>query len=242
MTAWGRETLLRAKEAAERRGARLLHALVDSLWLSLPRGADLERLRRAIERAAGCPLAVEGVYKWLRFCPSRRDREAGVPARYFGAFADGELKARGLACRRRDTPRLLKDLQAALLGRLARAPDLAGCRALRPELEGLAAEFRLRLRESRVSAEELAITFTLSKAPEDYVHDTLQALAAKKLGARGVRLRPGESVRYVIASAKDKVKDWRAAPLALMETLEFDAGKYEELLDRAAREILDGLW
>jgi DNA polymerase-2 len=33
VTAWGRETLLRAKESAEDAGFEMLHALTDSLWI-----------------------------------------------------------------------------------------------------------------------------------------------------------------------------------------------------------------
>lgn len=242
VTAWGREVLLRAKEAVERRGYRLLHALVDSVWIAVPPGADLEALRRDIESEAGCPLALEGVYKWIRYCPSRRDGLIGVPGRYFGAFTDGTLKARGIALRRRDTPGLLKSMQSEMLARLAAVPPGGDLQALVPGLLDIVAEHRQRLEDGRVSAEDLAIAFHLSRAPQDYVHDTASSLAAKQLAAAGVTLRPGETVRYVITSAKDPVKDWRSRPLALMEHgLEYDAGKYLELLERAAWELLDGL-
>jgi DNA polymerase elongation subunit (family B) len=242
VNAWGREVLLRAKESVEARGQSLLHAFVDALWFKVEPGLDLEELRLTVEKEAGCPLALEGVYKWLRFCPSRMDARRGVPARYFGAFQDGTLKIRGLACRRHDTPPLLKELQGDLLARLAQADDLAGCRAAVPDLLALVEEARARLREGRVTAEELAITFTLSKSPDEYGTTSAQGLVAKSLAAAGVTLHPGETVRYVIADAKDPVKEWRALPLALMEHgLDYDPAKYLELLDRAAWEILEGL-
>ncbi|MFH1723869.1 MAG: DNA polymerase domain-containing protein [Elusimicrobiota bacterium] len=239
VTACGREVLLRAKEAVERRGLRMLHALVDAVWVQGAPGSDYEALRRAIEAEAGCPVGLEGVYRWIRFCPSKTDPRSGVPARYFGVFAGGETKVRGLALRRRDTPAVLAQMQMRLLKLLARADGLAACRALRGRLETLVEEYRARLREGRVSAEDLAVTFHLSKEPGEYVHDTLHALAAKRLAAAGLRLHRGETVRYVIASAKDAVKDWRTVPLALSEgPLEYDEAKYLELLERAAQEIL----
>jgi len=242
VTAWGREVLLRAKDAVERRGYRLLHALVDAIWISITPGADLEELRCAIEKEAECPLALEGVYEWIRYCPSKRDARSGVPGRYFGAFKTGELKIRGIAARRHDTPTLFKRLQRELLEHLARVEPGSDLRRLVPGLLEIVEEYRLRLREGRVTAKELAITFNLSKSPEDYVHDTVSSLAAKQLVATGVTLHPGESVRYVITNADDKVKDWRSKPLALMENgLEYDVAKYLELLDRATSEILDGL-
>jgi DNA polymerase elongation subunit (family B) len=74
------------------------------------------------------------------------------------------------------------------------------------------------------------------------VHDTVSSLAAKQLAASGIVLHAGETVKYVITNSADKVKDWRSKPLALMENgLEYDVGKYLQLLDRAAMEILDGV-
>jgi DNA polymerase-2 len=242
VTAWGREMLLRAKETVEVRGLHLLHALVDSVWVKLAPGVDVEALRLEIERDAGCSVGLEGIYKWIRYCPSKADKLSGVPGRYFGCFLDGELKLRGIATRRRDTPKYLKALQKDLLDRMARAGGLAECRAALADLEEIAADYRWRLKEGGVTADELAITFQLSREPGDYVHDTLSAVAAKQLAASGARLHAGETVRYVIASAGDKVKDWRTMPVALLTgPLEYDQKKYLELLERAASEILSGL-
>ena len=242
VTAWGREVLLRAKDSVEKRGYHLLHALVDSIWIRIGPGADLEELRLAIEKEAECPLALEGVYEWIRYCPSKQDALSGVPGRYFGAFKTGELKIRGIASRRRDTPKLFKKMQGELLSKLAGISPGADLKTLVPVLLDIVEDYRLRVREGQVTAEELAITFHLSRAPEEYVHDTVSSTAAKQLAASGVALHVGETVKYVITNARDKVKDWRSKPLALMENgLEYDVKKYLELLERAALEILDGL-
>jgi DNA polymerase-2 len=242
VTAWGREVLLRAKDSVESRGYHLLHALVDAIWITLRPGADLEELRRVIEREAECPLALEGVYEWIRYCPSKEDARSGVPGRYFGAFKGGELKIRGIALRRRDTPELIKAMQRELLDTLAHVAPGGDLKALAPALLETVQCYRERLREGQVTAEELAITFHLSREPGDYVHDTVSSLAAKQLAAAGIALHVGETVRYVITNASDAVKEWRSKPLSLMENgLEYDAKKYLELLDRAADEILDGV-
>lgn len=242
VTAWGREVLLRAKDAVEELGFHMLHALVDALWVKIPPGTDLEELRLALEEVAGCPLGLEAVYKWLNFCPSKQNALSGVPGRYFGAFTNGELKIRGIASRRHDTPLLFKQLQADLLERLAAAADVEECRACVPELLEILEDYRFRLKEGQVRAEELAITFTLSKTPDQYTQDSVQALAAKQLASAGVKLHPGESVRYVITAARDKIKEFRGRPLALIEDgFEYDVRKYLELLERAAEEILCGL-
>jgi len=93
-----------------------------------------------------------------------------------------------------------------------------------------------------VEAPELAVTFTLSRDPSEYVSNGPSAVAAKRLAASGVKLHPGESVRYIITSSGDKVVDFRATPLAFVsEAPDVDTKKYLELWQRCRDEILDGL-
>lgn len=80
------------------------------------------------------------------------------------------------------------------------------------------------------------MTFHLSKDPAHYVHDTLSTLAAKQLG---VPLHAGESVKYVIRAAGDRLKEGRSVPLAFLhEGFDYDVQKYVEKLAEAAEEIL----
>ncbi|MGO9395359.1 MAG: DNA polymerase domain-containing protein, partial [Desulfobaccales bacterium] len=79
--------------------------------------AELAELCLKISSATGVKLALEGVYRWLCFMPSRQDQRRPVATRYFGVFEDGSLKVRGLACRRRDTPPLVRRAQEDLLAR-----------------------------------------------------------------------------------------------------------------------------
>ncbi|HEV8354129.1 MAG TPA: DNA polymerase domain-containing protein, partial [bacterium] len=79
VTAYSREMLLRAKEVAEDQGYRMLHALVDSMWLHRPgAGRDqYEALAREVTAATNLPIYVEGVYRWISFLPSRTHSGVG---------------------------------------------------------------------------------------------------------------------------------------------------------------------
>src|SRR5262249_38189378 len=72
-TAWGRETLLLAKETAEDAGYEMLHALTDSLWIRKKDLAEEELLRlcEAISGETRVEMCLEGVYRWLVFAPSK---------------------------------------------------------------------------------------------------------------------------------------------------------------------------
>ncbi len=241
VTAWGREKLIQAREVCEAHGFRMLHAIVDSLWIQKDGATEeeLARLCHAIRQKVGIAIALEGVYKWIAFLPSRVSPRVPVVNRYLGAFASGEMKVRGIDLRRSDTPPIVAEAQARMIARLAEAPDAAGYRARVPAVLDVLAEYALRLWEGRVPLEELAITKTVSKKPEEYRHDTLSALAARQLARKGIAVHPGEAVRYVIQQERAADKAARVRPLELLgDDASYDAAKYVDLLVRAAETVL----
>ncbi len=241
VTAHGRDKLLTAKEISEAAGFRVLHGLTDCLWLEKPglHESELEELCLKISAATGVKLALEGVYRWLCFMSSRQDPRRPVATRYFGVFGDGSLKVRGLACRRRDTPPLVRRAQEDLLARMAGAGTARELAALRPELEETAEGFRQRLREGSIRPRDLVITRVLSQPVADYKVDTPTALAARQLEEAGIHLLPGEKVRYVHAEKRGGPKECRIQAAPFLDTLDdYDMELYLELLERAIEEIM----
>jgi DNA polymerase-2 len=240
VTAFGRDKLLTAKEICEAAGCRVLHGLTDCLWIKRPglTEAELETLCREISQATGVNLALEGVYRWIVFPASRQNPERPVATRYFGVFQDGSLKIRGLACRRRDTPPLVRRAQEALLERLATAATAAEIAALLPEVEDLGEHYRQMLRQGGVRPQDLVITRVLSQAPGDYRVDTPTALAARQLERAGLKPAPGEKIRF-IHREKRGPKESRVQAAPFLDNLEdYDLEAYLELLNRALEEVL----
>jgi|UniRef100_A0A7V6DR98 DNA polymerase elongation subunit (family B) len=244
VTAFGRDKLLAAKEICEAKGYRVLHGLTDCVWIQQAgmTEADLQALCQEVSAATGVKLALEGIYRWIAFLPSRQNRERPVATRYFGVFADGKVKVRGLICRRRDTPPFIRRAQEALLARLATAADPAGLESIRPELEEMAAGFRQRLQEGGIHPQELVITRVLSQPLEDYRVDTPTALAMRQLHQAGVQIRPGEKVRYVHRERRGP-KELRVQAAPFLDGLEgYDTTTYLELLERALVEVMTGVF
>ncbi len=199
-TAWGREKLLSAKETAEGAGFSFLHGLTDAVWVE-KEGAtedDYRRLGEAITEATGMPIALEGVYRWIAFLPSKGNPRVGVPNRYAGAFADGEAKARGIASRRSDTPPFIAGFQRELLRRMAEARGIGELRAMLPELREAVEAAARELREGRVPPEALSVSRRLSREPGRYVARSAASEVARELSGRGVALRPGSRIRYLL--------------------------------------------
>jgi len=241
VTAYGRDKLLAAKEAFEAAGFRVLHGLTDCLWVRKPgfTPEELAGLCRKVSGITGVKLALEGVYRWLYFMPSKQDPKRPVATRYFGVFEDGSLKVRGLMCRRRDTPPFVRRAQEAMLAKLAEAGSLGELAALKPELEEMAAGFRQRLREGGLDPQDLVITRVLSQKVEEYKVDTPTSLAARQLEGAGIHIQPGEKVRYVHREGKRGPKECRVAAAPFLETLDgYDTQLYLDLLERAVAEVM----
>ena len=234
-TAWGREKLLSAKEIAEREGFAFLHGLTDAIWVKRDgaREEEYQRLAERITEETGMPIALEGIYRWIVFLPSKRNPAVAVPNRFAGAFSTGEIKVRGIALRRSDTPPFVAALQRDLLKRMAKARGLSDLIAMLPELREVLEDAVSELRAGRVPVEELAVTRRLSKAPGEYVANTVAAAVTRELCGRGVPLRPGSKIRYLLADGKGRAVGF----LDGNETPDFS--RYEEMLREAWEELFN---
>ncbi len=241
VTAFGRESLLQAKEICEEEGFELLHAITDSLWIRKKgfKEEEVLGLCRKISEATGITMSLEGIYRWMAFLPSKGNPESPVANRYFGLFQNGKIKARGLAFRRSDTPPLIQEAQLRMLEILAEAKDMADYQAKIPRiLDGLL-EYSLILKDGQAKSEDLAIGKRISQEPNAYKVDSLTALAAQELEDVGIEIHPGEKVRYLIKDARSKDKSGRVKPFPLVGPDDtYDVKKYLEMLVKATEEIL----
>ena len=241
VTAYGREALLRTKEAAEDFGYRVLHMYVDGLWLQRPDGgpitpADMAPLLDEVVERTGLPLSLEGIYRWVAFLSARADRRIPVPNRYFGVFSDGSLKLRGIELRRRDTPPWVAGVQLEILEALATVADPARLPEALPGVIDLLRARLADLRGGRVPPEMLVVRQKISRAAGDYKGQAAAGRAAAQLAAAGMARRPGEIVSYVMTLGTPGVHAWD-----LPEPLDprsIDAARYTVLLLRAAHSVL----
>jgi DNA polymerase-2 len=238
VTAFGREILLRAKEAAEDLGFEVLHLYVDGMWIKKPGSvsvADFQPLLDEIVTRTGLPIGLDGVYRWVAFLPSRVDTRIPVANRYFGVFQSGEIKVRGIELRRHDTPDFIKELQQQMLDILARAPDAEQARNLLPEVQALVHRRLAALKRGRISLEKLIVHQTLSRELEAYRSPSPTAVAARQLSEYDKELRPGQVVRFVYTLGKPGVRAWDVP--GELDSRTIDVARYATLLERAAQTI-----
>src|SRR5467141_603637 len=236
INAVARETLLVAKEIAENDGFELIHALVDSLyvWKEGATREDFERLANEIEKKTRLPLAIESVYRYVVFLPSKQYADVPVPNRFFAVGEDGEVKVRGLECRRHDTPPLLNQMQREVLLILAEAYDHESYLQKLEIARSVLARYEERIANGDVEIKDLVVSKRITKEPRDYQKAGVTAIAAQQLFGSGVKLRPGQTVEYIITNSECSVPNDRVRAFALWEGwFGYDRKKYGAMLQEA---------
>lgn len=240
VTAYGREVMMRAKEAAEDMGFRVLHLYVDGMWIKKPSCTareDFRPLLDEIQARTHLTIALDGIYKWIAFLPSRMDSRIAVPNRYFGLFQSGEIKTRGIETRRHDTPLFISETQMQVLEILAKAPDAAHLKDRLPEIRALVQRKQTDLRAGHIPPERLVVHQTVSRNLDEYRAPTSSAAALGQLEETGKSLRPGQSIGFLYTLGKPGARAWDLPGPA--DPRRVDVKRYRRLLMRAVNHVLE---
>ncbi|MCL9813493.1 type B DNA-directed DNA polymerase [Natranaeroarchaeum aerophilus] len=238
INAFAREILLEAKERLEASGWRVVHGIVDSIWVTPDPDVDddereaLETLATNITEAVEIRLEHEAQYDWVAFVP-QRESDAGALTKYFGKVAGAdEFKIRGLEARQRTTPPFIEDVQRDCLDRLAgtRSPD-AVLRRLERAIEAL--------HNGEVAVDRLVKRNRVSKPLEGYTQNTQNVAALKRARDHGLAVHPGQDIEYVVVDDEKTSRDRVSLVHEDVET--YDASYYETQLVRAVESVLSPL-
>ncbi len=122
VTAYARWALAVAEETAEEHGYRVIHSIIDSIFLRPTPGAEpIEEVTRRVEEAVGVPLRIDARYNWL-YIPATL-KGTGAVNKYYGSLVEGGVKLRGIMAVRSDTPPLIAGAQLSAIRALAKARD-----------------------------------------------------------------------------------------------------------------------
>jgi DNA polymerase I len=221
ITGRSRDILLKTKDIAEEMNFRVLHGIVDCLWV---RGSPIDALKERVERETNLLSEVEH-FDWIVFEPMNDG--TGAYNRYFGRLSDGSIKVRGIAARRHDTPDYIRDMQGRMLKVMAGAKTIA-------ELENVREEVRNIYRDSvkalpAADPKSLAISKRISRL--NYAHRCLEGAAVEAYQKHGVEVAPGMKIRYVVADSRR----YQVKPEWVAES--FDIPFYTGLMEKAWGEI-----
>ncbi len=235
INAYAREILLEAKKQLEGGGWRVVHGIVDSIWVTVDPDVDdedredLETLATEITERVEIRLEHEAHYDWVAFVP-QRESGAGALTKYFGKVAgEDEFKVRGIEARQRSTPPFVEDVQRECLERFdtTRSPE-AVLTFLRGALEGLHA--------GEIPIARLVERNRVSKPLEGYTQNSRNVAALKRARDQGLAVHPGQDIEYVVVD--DGKSSRERVALANEEITSYDPSYYETQLVRAVESVL----
>ena len=246
--AFAREFLMRSAEIAEEHGCKIIHGIVDSIWLKDTKNRSPEEFEKItkdiadeITRSVGIPMSWDGRYNVIVFLPSKAEPDIPALSHYWGIKSDGEIKVRGIEVRRRDIPKIVKDAQYAFIDIFQGAKTAEEFKQRIPKAKSVLYHYIDKIETGKVSRDELTIRQRVSRAPKNYKVNSYQAVAARQLERSGVVVTPGKNVRYIILKA-DADPDFPEKKVILADNYDekkhqYDQKKYVELLKRAFESI-----
>ncbi len=199
ITSVGRWALQSAMRISERHGFKIIHGIVDSLFLS--GSGNMNAVLREIRKETSINIVMDGYYKWMVFLPARSG--LGALNRYFGLKYGGEYKVRGIGLRRSDSPQIILKMQEEIL-------DLLSNLNFDENEDHIWKEY-CSIRDRYVNhsgsfpAQMYGLKIRPSKYAQDYGVRNLQKAAILKLQEQGRDVMPGESVKVVVNSFSGKI-------------------------------------
>jgi DNA polymerase I len=222
ITGRSREILIQTKDIADEMNFHVLHGIVDCLWLQ---GSPVDVLKERIERETGLFLEVEH-FDWIVFLPLADG--FGAYNRYYGRQPDGKnIKVRGIAARRHDTPEYVREMQRRMLDVMAHAKTIAELETKREEVVAIYRETINNL--NAANPRQMVINRRISRLT--YAHRCIEGAAVQAYRDHGIGIAPGMKIQFVVTDARL----YRVEPAWCAKS--FDPGYYRELVDKAWGEI-----
>jgi DNA polymerase elongation subunit (family B) len=242
--AFAREFLMRSYEIAKNYGCRVVHGIVDSIWVQDTLGRTPEEfemvtkeIARKITEETNIPMSWEGRFNIIIFLPSQAEPDVPALSHYWGIKSNEEIKVRGIEVRRRDIPKIIKEAQYAFIDIFKGVSSVRGFLDKIHEAKQILYEYADRIESGLISKDALSIRQRISRKPSKYKVNSYQAVAAKQLERSGVLAIPGKSINYIILNA-DADPDFPEKKVILSDLYDekkhqYDKKKYIELLKRA---------
>ncbi|MEM4718313.1 MAG: DNA polymerase domain-containing protein [Desulfurococcaceae archaeon] len=217
VTSTSREVMKKARIAVMKEGYRVIHAIVDSVFIeSVKTLEECICLKEKIEEITGFKAKIEALYTWL-YIPRSLNSDEAVANRYYGLLIDGSMKIKGILATRRDTPLFVKKAQLEAISKLSEAKTPS--------------EYLDRVIEAhRVIDRYIDVLKTKS-------FDIYELVVTRFSKARGEYIKPPVYVSMSNPPYRLVYVDSGLIPLERVGNKRIDIDKYIELLEKARREL-----
>ncbi|MCD6154710.1 MAG: type B DNA-directed DNA polymerase, partial [Candidatus Verstraetearchaeota archaeon] len=162
---------------------------------------------------------------------------SGLKKNYLGVFRDGSVDIKGLVGKKRNTPEFIKKAFLEVVEVLSKVSSVNDFEEAKRRIAEIIRNYYVKLRDRRLSLEDLAFRVKLSRSLKHYVKTTPQHVkAARLLEKYGKKLGAGDIISYVKVKGEIGVK-----PVQLARIDEIDVNKYMGHMETTFRQILEAV-
>ncbi len=199
VTAWGRHYIETTIKEAEKFGFKVLYGDTDGFFSTIP-GADAETVKNKAKEflkyinsklPGMLELEYEGFYTRGFFVTKKR---------YAVIDEEGKIITRGLEVVRRDWSEIAKETQAKVLEAILRDGSVE-------KAVEIVKKVTEDLTKYRVPLEKLVIHEQITRELREYKATGPHIAIAKRLQARGVKVKPGMIISYIVLRGDKKISD-----------------------------------
>jgi DNA polymerase I len=199
ITCLGRKILTESVNIAQGEGFRVIHGIVDSLWLQ--GNGNVKEVMRKIEEMSRLKISLEGFYKWIVFLPARDG--SGALNRYFGLMDNGKLKVRGIELRRTDFPNICKEMQEDILKVYSGISRIVDFHQHYSEVKRIYDSYKDRLINGRVDDSDLKVSIVATRRTEYYKVNGIR----KRAMERAKNAVPGDKISLFVLDERKGIVD-----------------------------------
>ena len=202
VAAFGRYYITLIANMAKEEGFEVVYGDTDSIFLKTgtkTKEKIMSFLKKVNDSLPGImELEFQGFYKRGIFV-KRKMGEGGAKKRYALIDEKGNITIRGFERVRRDWSKLARETQEKVLYFVLRGEVEKAVSFVRTIIE--------RLKKGEVNKHELGIYTTITRDISSYEQIGPHVAAARKAVARGIAIRPGETIKYIITRGSGSISD-----------------------------------
>ena len=229
VTAFGRHYITMIAEMAKQHGFEVIYGDTDSIFLKVGEKSKEDVMQFLNEVNSKLPgimeLEFEGLYKRGLFV-KRKSGGGGAKKRYALIDYEGNMVIRGFERVRRDWSKLARETQEKTLYYVLNGEVEKAVEYVKSVIE--------RLKKGEVDKEELCIYTTITRGLDSYEQIGPHVAAAKKAVARGLEIKPGETIKYIITRGSGSISD-RAELSVFAESYDPEYYIHHQVLPAAMR-------
>ena len=221
-TAWERYFIKDVIKTFEGNGYNVLYSDTDSIFVLMENKSKEEIISLVDivnkELPEEMELELEDFYKRGLFVSKRGEGKGGAKKKYALLSESGSIKIKGFELVRRDWSGIARKTQKEILEIILREGDIDKAVAVvQKTIE--------RIREGKVKKKDLIINTVLRKKLDEYKSISPEVSASKKAIARGMKIKEGQMIRYIITSKGDSTSE-KAELVDFVKEKDYDVDYY----------------